>query len=175
MWTTAASAAVTLALSQAAPAAACDNAGRMPGDLGAGARNAAVLCLLNEERAVRGLARVKLDRRLSRVARAHSAEMVADRYFAHDSSSGASFADRIARSGWMRGRASWVVGETLAWGTGDHATPGATLAAWMDSPAHRREILRPGYRAVGIGIVLGVPVDGQDGDGATYTADFGGP
>jgi uncharacterized protein YkwD len=133
---------------------------------------ATVLCLINEQRAAHGVRAVRLDGRLSGAARAHSADMVAHRYFGHSSRSGASFATRIAGSGWMRHRRSWAVGEDLAWGTGDRATPAGLVAAWMASPPHRTVLLDGRYRAIGIGIAAGVPVTGVDG-GATCTADFG--
>jgi uncharacterized protein YkwD len=173
MWriAVAAVAAAALGMPAAASAAACTGADNAPSQLAGPDRTAAVLCLLNNERQGRALPALRLDRRLSTAARRHSADMVANGYFGHDSRSGASFATRIAATGWMRGRSSWSVAEDLAWGTGGRATPGAIVAAWMASPPHRRAILGA-YRGVGIGIALGVPASGA-GDGATYTADFG--
>jgi len=131
-----------------------------------------VLCLVNDQRVAHGVRPLRLDGRLSAAARAHSAEMVAYRYFGHDSRSGASFATRIAASGWMRHRRAWAVGEDLAWGTGALATPAALVDAWMASPPHRAVLLDRHYRAIGIGIAAGAPVAGVDG-GVTCTADFG--
>ena len=54
----------------------------------------------------------------------HSRDMVANRYFAHNSLSGAAFSARIARTGWMRGRDGWTVGENLAWGGGTRHAAG---------------------------------------------------
>jgi uncharacterized protein YkwD len=133
---------------------------------------ATVLCLVNGQRVANGVRPVRLDGRLSAAARAHSADMVAHRYFGHSSRSGASFAARIAASGWMRHRRGWAVGEDLAWGTGERATPAGLVAAWMASPPHRTVLLDPRFRAIGIGIAAGVPVSGVAG-GVTCTADFG--
>jgi uncharacterized protein YkwD len=135
-------------------------------------RAAAVVELLNETRADRGLAPLRFDRRLARSALRHSRDMVANHYFAHDSRSGARFSARIARTGWMRGRGRWRVGETLAWGVGDHATPAPVVRAWLRSPSHRRIVLSPGFTLVGAGIVPGTPFRGRRA-GRTYTADFG--
>jgi uncharacterized protein YkwD len=137
----------------------------------AGGGQEATLCFLNTERANAGLHPVRLDDRLASAARAHSSDMVTRGYFAHVSPSGEPLAQRVASTGWMRGRRRWALGETLAWGTGSLATPAAIVAAWMRSPPHREIVLRPGFRRVGIGIVAGTPF-GQ-ADGATYTADFG--
>jgi uncharacterized protein YkwD len=173
MWSTITPAVAALAMTlPAQAAAACAGADLAPAQLDRHARSATVLCLLNEQRATNGLAPLRRDRRLAAAARAHSEDMVAHRYFAHDSRSGASFAVRISRTGWMHGRRRWSVGENLAWGTGGRATPRAILAAWMESPPHRRAILDSAYRVVGIGVATGAPIAGA-ADGGTYTADFG--
>ncbi len=98
--------------------------------------------------------------------------MVTNAYFAHESRSGATFDARIARTGWMRGRSRWGVGENLAWGSLTRAPAGAIVSAWMGSPDHRRNILQRQFRKVGIGVVDGAPVAGV-ADAATYTTDFG--
>jgi uncharacterized protein YkwD len=41
----------------------------------------------------------------------------------------------------------------------------------MNSPPHRRNILTPGFRGIGLGIAVGSPR--YRGQGATYTTDFG--
>ena len=40
-----------------------------------------------------------------------------------------------------------VVGENLAWGAGSFASPATVIREWLQSPEHRRNLLRPGYRA----------------------------
>lgn len=173
MWSIITPAVTTLAMALPAPAAAaCAGADAAPAQRDRQANSATVLCLLSEQRAAHGLPPLGSDRRLAAAARAHSRDMAVHHYFAHDSRSGASFAVRIRRTGWMRGRRRWSVGENLAWGTGGLATPRAIVAAWMKSPPHRRAILESAYRVVGIGVAIGAPVDGA-ADGATYTADFG--
>jgi uncharacterized protein YkwD len=160
MWSIITPAVTTLAMAMPAPAAAaCAGADAAPAPRDRQASSATVHCLLNEQRAAHGLPPLGRD-------------MALHHYFAHDSRSGASFAVRIRRTGWMRGRRRWSVGENLAWGTGGLATPRAIVSAWMKSPPHRRAILESAYRAVGIGVAIGAPVDGA-ADGATYTADFG--
>jgi uncharacterized protein YkwD len=133
---------------------------------------AATFRALNAARARHGAPPLVLDERLDRAARRHSREMVLRRYFAHESPGGGRFSARIAATGWMRRRGRWYVGETLAWGRGTSAQPAAVVAAWLRSPSHRRVVLSPRYRRVGIGIVRGTPVAGPQG-GLTYTADFG--
>jgi uncharacterized protein YkwD len=132
---------------------------------------AAVLCLHNRERAARGMPALRESAKLRRAAEGHSADMVAQGYFAHDSLSGADMAERILGTGYARDR-GWSLGENIAWGTGSLATAAEIHRAWMESPGHRANILRRQFREIGIGIALGAPA-GNGGDGATYTADFG--
>jgi uncharacterized protein YkwD len=120
-----------------------------------------LLAAINGTRAGDGLAPVRVDVRLVRVARSHSADMLRRNYFSHGS-----FATRIRASG-ARGP---MFGEDLAWGTA--ATSQWVVGRWLASPAHRAVLLRPGFRRVGIGIVTGTF---QGYGGATVvTADFAG-
>jgi uncharacterized protein YkwD len=153
-----------------ASARACQGADQAPQRLGPAAANTAVLCLLNARRAAHGLRPLRLDARLARAARTHSSDMVAHRYFAHDSRNGAGFAARISHTGWTRHRRSWMVGENIAWGQGAAATPAAIVSSWMHSAGHRANILNPRFRAIGIGIASGTPAGRR---GATYSTDFG--
>jgi uncharacterized protein YkwD len=129
------------------------------------------LCLINVQRGIRGVKPLRLDAKLRRAAVGHSREMVAKRYFAHESRSGARFSSRIARTGWMSGRGNWAVGENLAWGSGSQSWPTSIVKAWMHSSEHRRNMLDPRYHVIGIGIANGAPAGGNGG--ATYTTDFG--
>ena len=130
---------------------------------------ATTLDLVNQVREAHGVPHVRLDPRLARVARRHSRDMVRNRYFSHTSPDGSSSSDRIAASGWMRGRERWAVGEDLAWRVGT-VRPSEIVEDWLNSPSHRRVLLRRRYHVVGIGIAAGTP----SGDsGRTYTADFG--
>ena len=118
---------------------------------------------MNEARQAHGLQPLRLDSCLHRAARAHSLDMIRRTYFAH----GALF-ERLRR---FRVQAP-VLGENLAWGSGDQAEPATIVEKWLQSPPHRRTLLRPGFFSVGVGAVaasfLGI-------DGATVvTADFAG-
>lgn len=132
-----------------------------------------IVCLLNVERKTRGLGQVRANPRLSRAALGHAKDMVAKTYFTHDSPSGASFIDRIKRTGYLNGGGRWTVGENIAWGSGPRATPREIVDAWMNSPPHRANILSKRFREIGIGIALGAPVGGKQQPSATYNTDFG--
>jgi uncharacterized protein YkwD len=160
------------ALGSSARDGACDAASSRIGEASDAQLSRATLCLLNGERARRGLSRLRLNERLSEAAERHSRDMVRRNYFSHDSLSGASFVDRIRRSGYLRSARSWSVGENLAWGSGSRGTPESILHAWMNSPAHRANILTRRFREIGIGVAEGAPVR-VGVPAATYTTDFG--
>lgn len=132
----------------------------------------ATACLLNNERAERGLHKVRLNPRLSDAARTHSSDMVSKHYFDHVSRAGKDVVDRVNKTGYLSGAQSWVVGENLAWGSGERGTPRQIMSAWMHSPGHRQNILTSRFREIGIGVVTGVPIK-RGPDGATYTNTFG--
>lgn len=131
-----------------------------------------VLCLVNGERARRGLGPLRPSRLLDRSARAHSRDMVARQYFSHVTPSGANARRRISRSGYLRRGSACTVAETIAWGTEDQGTPAELVRTFMSSPGHRRILLDRRYRDIGVGLVLGAPVGGM-GNGTTLTLDFG--
>jgi uncharacterized protein YkwD len=131
----------------------------------------AVVCLHNEIRADRRLPQLREHARLRKAAVGHSRKMVSEGFFEHTTPSGVTMVDRILRARYVRRDHGWALGENLAWGTGSLSTPRATVAAWMDSPGHRANILKRSYREVGVGVVLGVPV--SNAAGATYTVDLG--
>jgi uncharacterized protein YkwD len=122
---------------------------------------ASLLQASNGVRTSRGLAPLRVDVRLVRAARGHSADMMRRQYFAHGSVAGRALA---------AGARGPVFGEDLAWGTGVTAT--WIVNQWLASPAHRAVMLRPGFRRVGIGITFGTFAG--HGGAAVVTADFAG-
>jgi uncharacterized protein YkwD len=67
-----------------------------------------------------------------------------------------------------------VVGENIALGTMQLATPAAIVASWMKSPGHRANILDGRFRDSGMGVVAKAPSRYTGGQrGATYTQQFG--
>jgi uncharacterized protein YkwD len=130
----------------------------------------ATLCLLNRVRARHGLPPLRLNAKLSRAARRHSRDMVRHRYFAHDSRDGRSPFQRMRATRYVPRRASWWLGENIAWGSGSLGAPASVVRMWMHSKPHRANILSRRFRDVGIGIAPRAP-NGRRG--ATYTTDFG--
>jgi uncharacterized protein YkwD len=132
----------------------------------------AIVCLHNQIRGEHGLPLLRGNSRLRRAAEGHSADMVRSGFFQHTSPSGADMVDRVLRAGYVRNDQGWLLGENLEWGTGSLATPRGAVDAWMRSPGHRANVLKRGYRQLGVGISLGTPYDGP-GEGVTITVDFG--
>ena len=136
---------------------------------------AAVLCLINRERAEHGLNPLGTDARLESAAEGHCAELISADYFAHVSPSGETPVDRIRRTGYIPGPSvGYVIGENLAWGTYSLATPQSIVSAWIASPGHLANILESQYTETGVGVVAAVPASvGGGAPGATYAQEFG--
>ena len=130
----------------------------------------AILCLLNEERASRGLRPLDDESRLLKAARRHSADMVKRRYFDHDSPDGGTMIDRAKAAKYVPRDKSWKVAENLAWGSGSYGSARHVVASWMKSAPHRRNILDDELRHVGVGIAEGTPGGRR---GATFTLLLG--
>jgi uncharacterized protein YkwD len=128
---------------------------------GLSSSESSLLQAMNGVRSSHGLAPLRLDSRLLRAARGHSADMIRRQYFAHGSVAGRALA---------QGANGPVFGEDLAWGTA--VTAQWVVSKWLASPAHKAVLLRPGFRRVGIGISFGTFV-GYNG-AAVVTADFAG-
>jgi uncharacterized protein YkwD len=153
-------------------AGGCAYGANEPGEVGPARVRAAVLCLLNAERAARELPPVRRSARLELAASRHVRDMLARRYFEHESPGGRTSADRARRSGYLRAARYWTVGEVLAWLIDPRPTAAAVVQAWMHSPGHRKVILRPGFRDAGVGLATGNPRI-RGGAGATFAVSFG--
>ena len=161
---------------QAASASAvdkCPGALDTPTDATASDATDTVTCLVNAERSKRGLRPVTRDGDLNLAARKHARDMVRRGYFSHVSPGGSTLGDRLRAVDYGNG-AGWRAGEALGWGTGSLATPNSLVDEWLDSPPHRRILLDPGYRELGVGVAAGEPRERQSSlPGATYALDFG--
>ena len=129
-------------------------------------------CLINRQRAHRGLRPLRENGALDRSARSHSISMVIHQYFSHDSVNGGSPFQRIAQFGYPGHGHACALGENIAAGVGGSGTPSAIVNAWMRSPDHRANILNGSYRDAGLGVAYGYP-GVRHARGATFTEDFG--
>lgn len=136
---------------------------------------AAVLCLVNTERAENGRQPLETDPRLEAAAENHGKEMLSVDYFAHIAPSGETPVERIRGTGYIpSSEVGYVIGENLAWGTLTLSTPEAIVKAWIASPEHLANILEAKYRQTGIDVEPEVPTALAEGvQGALYTQEFG--
>jgi uncharacterized protein YkwD len=137
------------------------------------ALDAGVLVQLNAIRTAHHLVPLELNAALTAAARGHSAEMLADGYFAHQSVDGAPFWKRLtAYSDTAHG--SWSVGENLLWSSPD-VDAGRALRLWMASPEHRHNILTARWREIGIAAIHADSAAGTYGGRSVtvITTDFG--
>jgi uncharacterized protein YkwD len=153
-------------------AADCAGAAAVPAAGSEAATGHAVICLVNAERAARGLPALREAALLDLAAARFAAQMVALRFFDHVAPDGSQLEDRVAASGY----AAVSVGEDIGEGAGaDASSPAAMVPMWMDSAAHRANILDPGFREAGAGVVLGDAGLGGVGDAVTYVLDLAAP
>ncbi|NBI29265.1 CAP domain-containing protein [Chengkuizengella marina] len=105
-----------------------------------------VVDLTNAERAKEGLPALKVDEKLSEVARIKSADMQSNRYFDHNSPTYGSPFDMMKSFGVSYRSA----GENIAYG---QKTPQEVVTAWMNSKGHRDNIMNSSYTHIGVGYV----------------------
>src|SRR5579862_2112961 len=94
-----------------------------------------VLGQLNAIRRDHGLAPLTLSPQLTAAAQQHTAEMLTDGYFAHESADGSPFWKRVERFYPHVGSGYWSVAENLLW-SGGPIDAREALALWMASPGH---------------------------------------
>lgn len=119
---------------------------------------AAVLALVNQERAKVGCSAVTASSSLASLAQNFSDDMASRGFFDHTDPDGRSPWDRASKAG-----VSGLGGENIARGQADAA---AVMKAWMNSDGHRANILNCDYKTLGVGVHFG-------SSGPWWTQDFG--
>jgi uncharacterized protein YkwD len=122
------------------------------------AAEAAVLKLVNEQRAIVGCSPVAANSALTELAENFSTQMATENFFDHTDPSGATPWDRAEKLGITN-----LGGENIARGQADAA---AVMDAWMNSPGHKANILNCDFKTLGVGVHFGT-------DGPWWTQDFG--
>jgi uncharacterized protein YkwD len=102
--------------------------------------------LLNEKRAVVNLTPLRLDEKLSQASTDHSLEMVALKYFSHESPTPEykTFADRAKKAGFD----GFASGENIFAGS---RSPDAAYGGWWASDGHRHIMFMDGVNTLGVG------------------------
>jgi uncharacterized protein YkwD len=114
---------------------------------------------LNADRAAAGLVPVRVDGRLTAIARARSADMAAKGYFGHTQPDGRTVFDILTAKA-----IKWYgAGEIIAWNTWSTLPESVTTAndMWLNSPTHRSIIMATSYNYMGVGLAI-------DGSGKKY-------
>jgi uncharacterized protein YkwD len=162
------------AIALPAAASACTGENDLPTAQNLPVARSATLCLLNQQRAAHGLGPLRAHNALQGAAQRYAGAMVAGGFFGHVSPTGITLDQRIRKGTRYLTRAlRYEIGENLGWGAGERARPLEIVQAWMASPDHRANILRPAFREIGIGIAQGAPVAGAVGGAVTYANEFG--
>lgn len=121
-----------------------------------------IIGLVNAERAKVGLEPLVESGRLDKAAQAKTDDEVAKQYFSHESPDGnGNYTVLIADAGYPYSYA----GENLAVKYDNFEQ---AVEAWINSPTHRANILKPAYKETGIGISIG-DYTYTDEDGKTHT------
>lgn len=108
---------------------------------------AEILNLVNKERSAAGLAGLKTDAQLDRLAQMKAEDMAKNNYFAHNSPTYGSAFDMMKNYGVPYRTA----GENLAKG---QKTSQAVMNGWMNSPGHRANIMEARYTRLGVGYTV---------------------
>lgn len=104
----------------------------------------------NSERKINGQKLLFLDTKLNTVAQLRMNDMFAKEYFEHVSPSGESASSVAEDSNYEY----VTIGENIA--LGNFENDAVLVKAWMDSPGHRANILRPTYTHIGIAVGKGM-------------------
>lgn len=110
----------------------------------------AIVRLTNEVRSAHGLQELNENRLLDSVAEERARDMLQKAYFGHVSPTGQRASDVALRTGYEYG----IIAENIAQGL--FPTNQRLIDRWMQSPGHRRNMLSPCIRDIGVAIVKGV-------------------
>ena len=135
----------------------------------------ALLAEVNRVRVANGLRPLAYSARLTNAATAHARALATAGQFTHTwPTNGRVFSSWIRDFYPARGYRVWSVGENLLWASPGF-TPASGIQQWLDSPAHRRVLLTPSWRELGIAVVSAVSAPGAFGgrDVQIAAAEFG--
>lgn len=110
----------------------------------------AVVTLTNRERTSHGLTNLIEDPFLQSIAEERARDMLEKDYFDHISPTGERASDLAQRKGY-RYR---IIAENLA--SGDFLTNQKLVDGWMQSPGHRKNILSPEIKDIGVSVMKGL-------------------
>jgi uncharacterized protein YkwD len=130
---------------------------------------------VNRTRRAHGLRPLRYSAPLTKAATAHAQALATAGMFTHAwPTTGKLFSSWIRGFYSPRGFRVWSVGENLLWASPGFTPPNA-VRQWLDSPTHRRVLLTPSWRELGIGVVSAAGAPGAYGgnDIQIAAAEFG--
>ena len=107
--------------------------------------------LINRYRENSGLLPLKWSDDVAKIARLHSENMANFNFFSHTGLDGSMVNDRADLLGISKWRA---IGENIAFNQGYDNPVEFAVARWMESPAHRENLLNSRWRESGIGVAV---------------------
>jgi uncharacterized protein YkwD len=134
-----------------------------------------LLAEVNRIRTANGLRPLVFSRSLTKAATAHAQALAASGQFTHAwPTNGKVFGTWIRSFYSAQGFRAWSAGENLLWAS-PGISPASAVQQWLASPAHRRVMLTPSWRDLGIGVVSAVAAPGFYGgrDVQIAAAEFG--
>lgn len=116
--------------------------------------SAAIVKYTNTERAKAGVPLLTVDPELSKLAMAHSDDMRDNNFFAHDSPYGYTFAERVRQAGYFTAAENIAATMATYSESADPDLVGQHIVCeqWMESPGHRKNIVKELYRTIGVGV-----------------------
>ena len=110
-----------------------------------------VFNLLNAERRSKGLSELEWNDDVAALARLHSRNMADGKFFSHRGSDGSMVDDRADRLGLGAWR---LIGENIAYMRGYEDPAALAVEKWMESTAHRKNLLGPNWKESAVGVAI---------------------
>ncbi|HYJ90267.1 MAG TPA: CAP domain-containing protein [Pyrinomonadaceae bacterium] len=107
--------------------------------------------LINQKRADAGLEPLRWSDELATIARKHSEDMAEFKFFSHRGTDGSMVdnrADKLGISNWS------AIGENIAFNRGYTDAASFAVTSWMNSPAHRENLLNKRWKESAIGVAI---------------------
>ena len=156
----------------ASASVACPGDEQIPTVATAAQAAASLTCDINVLRDRNGLKPLRWEWRLWTAAQRQANDMAQHEFIAHAGSDGSGLLDRVTRTGYTDSAAAPFMLENIDWASAPKSSPLATAFGWMDSPAHRENMLDPDMEDLGVGVAEGA-VDATGTSGVFYVVDFG--
>lgn len=123
----------------------------VPSAASAGEIEREVFELLNTVRRGKGLTKLEWNDDVAAVARIHSQNMAKEKFFSHRGTDGSMVDDRADRVGLGAWRS---IGENIAYMRGYDNPAELAVQKWMESTAHRNNLLGPNWTESAVGVAI---------------------